>query len=114
MPTYSNRQWYYVKRPQARVSGEHYQLREAELDATLARNEVLVRHRYISVDPYMRIQQAERNTYDLPHPLGIVQRAGTVGQIAASNSSQFVEGDWVLGYGGWQLYEKCHASELQK
>lgn len=27
---------------------------------------------------YIRIQQHERNTYDVPHPLGIVQRAGVV------------------------------------
>ncbi|HSY29471.1 MAG TPA: NADP-dependent oxidoreductase, partial [Burkholderiaceae bacterium] len=54
------------------------------------------------------------NTYDVPHPLGIVQRAGTVGQVVASASERFREGDWVLGYNGWQLYDKCHANDLQK
>jgi NADPH-dependent curcumin reductase CurA len=111
---YQNRQWFYVKRPEGRVGDEHFDLRESEINDVLATNEVLVRARYISVDPYMRIQQAERNTYDLPHPLGIVQRAGTVGQVIASNSPAFAEGDWVSAYSGWQLYAKCHQSELTK
>jgi NADPH-dependent curcumin reductase CurA len=111
---YQNRQWFYVKRPDGRVGDEHYALRDSEMNDALATNEVVVRARYISVDPYMRIQQAERNTYDLPHPLGIVQRAGTVGQVIASNSALFAEGDWVSAYSGWQLYAKCHHSELTK
>jgi NADPH-dependent curcumin reductase CurA len=111
---YQNRQWFYVKRPEGRVSDEHYVLRDSETNDELSTNEVLVRARYISVDPYMRIQQAERNTYDLPHPLGIVQRAGVVGQVIASNSDAFAEGDWVSAYSGWQLYAKCHQSELTK
>ncbi|MES2104368.1 MAG: NADP-dependent oxidoreductase [Pseudomonadota bacterium] len=110
----NNRQWFYVKRPEARVGSEHYELRETVIDGSLANNEVLVQARYISVDPYMRIQQHERRTYDVPHPLGIVQRAGMVAQVLASASEHFQAGDWVLGYNGWQLFDKCHAGDLQK
>src|SRR5579862_5059128 len=109
-----NDQWIYVKRPDQRVGAEHYELRCTSLDQTLAVDEVLVATRYISVDPYMRIQQAVRDTYDVPHPLGIVQRAGTVGQVLATGSERFAIGDWVLGYGGWQRYHKAHADQLQK
>jgi len=111
---FNNKQWIYAKRPEHRVGLEHYQLRESAIDDTLANNEVLIQARYISVDPYMRIQQHERRTYDVPHPLGIVQRAGVVAQVIASASDRFQEGDWVLGYNGWQLYDKCHANDLQK
>jgi NADPH-dependent curcumin reductase CurA len=112
--TITNQQWIYVKRPSGRVSTEHYELRESPVEGSLAVNEVLVRARYISVDPYMRIQQHERNSFDPPHPLGIVQGAGAVAQVVASKSNKFKEGDWVLGYTGWQLYATCHANELQK
>jgi hypothetical protein len=111
---YPNRQWIYATRPDGRVGDEHYVLRESETTDELSINEVLVRARYISVDPYMRIQQAERNTYDVPHPLGIVQRAGVVGQVVASNSAGFAPGDWVSAYSGWQLYARCHQSELTR
>jgi NADPH-dependent curcumin reductase CurA len=109
-----NDQWIYARRPESRVGAEHYEHRRAELDQSLAANEVLVAARYISVDPYMRIQQAVRDTYDVPHPLGIVQRAGTVGQVMATASERFTNGDWVLSYGGWQRYHKSHAEELHK
>ncbi len=109
-----NEQWVYTRRPEARVGAEHYELRRVALEPGLAANEVLIATRYISVDPYMRIQQAARDTYDVPHPLGIVQRAGTVGQVMASASERFAIGDWVLAYGGWQRFHKSHADELQK
>jgi len=111
---FNNKQWFYVQRPEGRVGAEHYALRESTIDDALANNEVLVQARYISVDPYMRIQQHERRTYDLPHPLGIVQRAGVVAEVVASASERFQVGDWVLGYNGWQLFDKCHANDLQK
>ena len=37
-----------------------------------------------------------------------------VGQVVASASPLFKEGDWVSAYSGWQLYAKCHHSELTK
>ena len=112
--TLNNEQWIYVRRPDSRVGPEHYERRKSALDCAVAANEVVVATRYISVDPYMRIQQAARDTYDVPHPLGIVQRAGTVGQVLASASERFAVSDWVLGYGGWQRYHRAHADELQK
>ena len=110
----TNRQWIYAKRPTERVSGEHYELRDSQMSGELADNEVLFQAKYISVDPYMRIQQHLSNTWEEPHPLGIVQRAGSVGIVAASKSEKWKVGDWALGYTGWQLYSKSHANDLQK
>ena len=84
------------------------------IDDRLAAGEVLLEARYFSVDPYMRVQQHTRRTYDAPHPLGIVQQGGAVSQVLASSSAALKPGDWVLGYNGWQTYDKCHASQLQK
>ncbi|MBX9693488.1 MAG: NADP-dependent oxidoreductase, partial [Cyanobacteria bacterium] len=62
----ANRQWIYIKRPTARVTSEHYELREAEIPGTLSANEVLFKAQFISVDPYMRIQQHQSNTWEAP------------------------------------------------
>ncbi|MBU6452381.1 MAG: NADP-dependent oxidoreductase [Cyanobacteria bacterium REEB67] len=110
----ANRQWIYSARPDGRVGSEHYTLQESSFSPDLAVNEVAIQAHYISVDPYMRIQQAQRHSFDAPHPLGIVQRGGAVGQVIASRSELFQVGDWVLSYSGWQLYAKCHAGELRK
>jgi NADPH-dependent curcumin reductase CurA len=111
--TQENRQWIYSKRPEGRVSAEHYELRTVAIPA-LSQNEVLIASHYFSVDPYMRIQQAKRDTYDVPHPLGIVQQGGVVGKVIASASQKFEPGDWVMTYSGWQTHAVCHANELQK
>ena len=110
----ANRQWIYVKRPTGRITSEHYELRQGEVPGDLAANEVLFQAKYISVDPYMRIQQHATTTWDEPHPLGVVQGAGVVGVVVASKSYKWKEGDWALGYTGWQLFSKCHAADLQK
>lgn len=110
----ANRQWIYAKQPTGRVSNEHYELRHVEMSRDMAANEVLLEAKYISVDPYMRIQQHSTNTWEEPHPLGIVQRAGAVGVVVASKSERWQEGDWALGYTGWQVFSKCHANDLQK
>jgi NADPH-dependent curcumin reductase CurA len=112
--SFANRQWFYVRRPEGRVGPEHYELRDSVLPAALAHNEVIVEAQYFSVDPYMRIQQHQRDTYDVPHPLGIVQQGGVVGRVVASASERFAEGDWVYGYNGWQRYAKCHANDLTR
>lgn len=109
-----SRQWIYCKRPEGRVSTDNYELVEVEFSDELAVNEVLIEARYLSVDPYMRIQQAERNTWEPPHPLGIVQRGGAVAQVVKSASNRFQKGDWVLAYTGWQTFAICHANDLQK
>jgi NADPH-dependent curcumin reductase CurA len=109
-----NRQWIYSKRPEGRVSADHYELRSTPLPQSSSQNEVLIASKYFSVDPYMRIQQAQRDTYDVPHPLGIVQQGGVVAQVLASASTQFKPGDWVMSYTGWQTHAVCHANELTK
>lgn len=112
--TFENKQWFYVKRPEGRVGAENYELRSSQIASDLSANEVLIRAKYLSVDPYMRIQQHARDTYDVPHPLGIVQRGAVVGQVVATANEGFVVGDWVSVYSGWQLYARCHGNDLTK
>lgn len=110
-----HRQWIYARAPQGVVGPEHYELKEQPLDTQLSSDEVLVASRYISVDPYMRINQSAKPTYNPePHPLGTVQSAGVVGEVLASRAPGFAPGDWVLGLLGWQTHAKVHASALSK
>ena len=94
---YQNRQWFYVKRPEGRVGDEHYELRESELDDNLSSNEVLIRARIVSVDPYIRIQQHERNTYDVPHPLGHRPAGGRGGRSGGVGEPAFQAGRLGVG-----------------
>jgi NADPH-dependent curcumin reductase CurA len=115
MDTVTHRSWLYQRHPQGLVGPEHYELVTAEMPTALSAGEVLVRAKYWSVDPYMRINQSLKPTYNaLPHALGTVQTAGVVGEVMASTVSSLAPGDWVEGMLGWQTHAKVHHSALRR
>jgi NADPH-dependent curcumin reductase len=76
--------------------------------------EVLMRNRYLSLDPYMRGRMSAAKSYAKPVELGEPMVGGTVGEIVASRNARFVAGDTVLGYGGWQDYAISGGIGLRK
>ena len=56
---------------------------------------VLVKTLYLSLDPAMRGWMNEGKSYIPPVEIGAVMRAGGVGQVIASNNSDFAVGDYV-------------------
>jgi len=113
--TIQNSQWIYKRHPDGIVGPEHYELRQLALDTELSAGEVLVQSQFISVDPYMRINQSLKPTYnELPHALNTVQSAGVVARVLASSVPQLVVGDWVEGMIGWQTHARVHHSTLRK
>jgi NADPH-dependent curcumin reductase CurA len=66
--------------------------------------QVLVRNRFLSLDPYMRGRMSDAKSYADPQPLGATMQGGTAGTVVASRHPKYQEGDAVVGMGGWQLY----------
>lgn len=77
----------------------------------LQEGQVLVRHHYLSLDPYMRGRMNEGKSYAQPQPLGEVMIGGTVGEVAESRHPKFQIGDKVVGMGGWQEYSVVDVSQ---
>jgi NADPH-dependent curcumin reductase CurA len=73
--------------------------------------QVLVRHHYLSLDPYMRGRMNEQKSYAAPQPLNEVMIGGTVGAVIASRHPAFAVGDTVVGTGGWQEYALVDGSD---
>jgi NADPH-dependent curcumin reductase CurA len=76
--------------------------------------EVVVRVRYLSLDPAMRGWMNEGRSYVPPVGLGEVMRAGGVGEVIASNSDKLGVGDHVTGMVGAQEYALQPADALMK
>lgn len=115
MISINNQQWMYVRHPDGVVGPEHYELRSEVLSTSLSAGEVLVEAQYISVDPYMRINQSLKPTYnELPHALNTVQTAGVVARVLASSVPHLTVGDSVEGMLGWQTHARVHHSVLRK
>jgi NADPH-dependent curcumin reductase CurA len=71
---------------------------------SLQDGQVLVRHHYLSLDPYMRGRMNDAKSYAAPQALGQTMGGGTVGEVVESRNAQYAVGDQVVGMGGWQQY----------
>jgi len=76
----------------------------------LADGQVLVRHHYMSLDPYMRGRMNDAKSYAQPQALGQTMGGGTVGEVVESKNPKFEIGDKVVGMGGWQEYSVVDAT----
>ena len=112
----ANRQVLLDNRPQGEATTANFKLVTTETPA-LADGQVLVRHHFLSLDPYMRGRMNEGKSYAQPQQLGQVMIGGTAGEVVESRHPKFAPGDKVLGQGGWQEYSVVDAGkpgELRK
>jgi hypothetical protein len=105
-----NRQILLDSRPQGEASASNFKLVTAETPA-LQDGQVLVRHHYLSLDPYMRGRMNDAKSYAAPQPLGQVMQGGTVGEVVESRSPRYQPGDQVVGMGGWQEFSVVDADQ---
>lgn len=108
MPT--NKQQLLDNRPDGEAVASNFKLVTSQTPE-LKENQVLVRHHYLSLDPYMRGRMNDSKSYAQPQPLGQVMQGGTVGEIVESRNPKFAVGDKVVGFGGWQEYSVVDASQ---
>ncbi|HTZ68325.1 MAG TPA: NADP-dependent oxidoreductase [Roseiarcus sp.] len=110
MPT--NTQVLLDHRPTGEVSPACFRIVDAPVPA-LGAGEVLVRHTFLSLDPYMRGRMSDAKSYAKPQEIGEVMIGGTVGVVEASSNPRFKAGDAVVGNGGWQRYSLSDGKSLR-
>jgi NADPH-dependent curcumin reductase CurA len=108
MPT--NRQILLDNRPEGEATPSNFKLVTTQTPA-LQDGQVLVRHHFLSLDPYMRGRMNDSKSYAQPQPLGEVMIGGTVGEVVESRHPKFAAGDKVVGMGGWQEYSVVDANQ---
>ena len=107
----SNKQIHLDNRPTGEAVVSNFKLVESQTPA-LATGQVLVRHHFMSLDPYMRGRMNDSKSYAVPQALGQTMGGGTVGEIVESMNDKFAVGDKVVGMGGWQQYSVVDATQL--
>lgn len=106
----ANKQIHLDNRPEGEASLSNFKLVEAQTPA-LADGQVLVRHHYLSLDPYMRGRMNDSKSYAASQPLGQTFQGGTVGEVVESRNPKYAVGDKVVGFGGWQQYSVVDATQ---
>ena len=108
-----NRQVLLARRPVGEVSERDFRIVTAPLP-TLQDGEVLVRNRFLSLDPYMRMRMSDQPSYAPNVELGEVMVGGAVAQVVESRSPGLDPGDVITGPTGWQLYCALPAQRVRR
>jgi NADPH-dependent curcumin reductase CurA len=108
-----NKQIILVSRPTGTPAVNNFATVDAEVPQPKD-GEVLVRTRYLSVDPYMRGRMSDRKSYVAPFAVNEAMNGGVVGEVIESRSPAFKPGDIVAGQLPWKLYSVAGAGELRK
>ena len=108
-----NRQILFVKRPTGKPDESCFKLITSEIPRP-TNGQVLLRTRFLSVDPYMRGRMNDRRSYVAPFQLNEVLTGGIVGEVVESKSNNFVKGNFVVGNLGWQDYSIASEKEMRK
>lgn len=101
MPTITSREIRLASHPTGVPKADNFILAETTLKP-LEDGQVLVRNRFMSVDPYMRGRMNKGKSYVPPFEIGKVLDGGAVGEVIESRSPEFKAGDVVTSRYGWR------------
>ena len=100
-------------RPQGEPKPDDFRLEQADLPVP-ADGQVLLRNRYLSLDPYMRGRMNAGRSYAKPVEIGEVMEGGTVSEVIDSRHPDLQVGDVVLAHGGWQTHAVADGRTLKR
>lgn len=87
---------------------------DTQVVPALAAGQVLLKARYVSVDPYMRGRMSAAKSYIAPFAVGEPLTGGVVAEVMESRSEQLPVGSLVVGNLPWQEYYVADAGTVQR
>jgi NADPH-dependent curcumin reductase CurA len=106
-----NRRVVLARRPQGTPVAEDFRLEEVPVPVPAA-GQVLLRTRFLSLDPYMRGRMSDAPSYAPPVALDAPMTAQTVSVVEASNHAAYKVGELVVASVGWQDYGVSDGRDL--
>ena len=102
-----------AKRPAGDVTADCFRRETIKLPA-LANGQVLIRSRFLSLDPYMRPRMTETRSYVPPFELDKPLTGGSVGEVIESRNERYAKGDVVMGLLDWATHTVHDGKGLRK
>lgn len=107
-----NRQYVLAERPRGEPDNATLRMERTAIPQPGA-GQMLLRTRYLSLDPYMRGRMSDAPSYAPPVAIGEVMVGGTVSEVVQSDIKGFAPGDTVLSFSGWQDYALSDGTGVQ-
>ena len=106
-----NRRVVLARRPQGLPDTETLRLESSDIPASNS-GEMLLRTKFLSLDPYMRGRMNDAKSYAEPVKIREVMTGQVVAQVVTPNLDGFAEGDLVLSGSGWQDYAISNGEQV--
>ncbi|RLP99864.1 NADP-dependent oxidoreductase [Micromonospora sp. BL1] len=108
-----SREIHLASRPEGWPTPENFRLVTTEVP-TPGPGQVVVRNRFMSVDPYMRGRMNDVKSYVPPFALDAPLDGGAIGEVVAGEAGGVKPGDTVLHGLGWREYALVDAKGVRK
>jgi NADPH-dependent curcumin reductase CurA len=101
------------KRPIGKPTLDDFKTVHEEI-AAIENGEMLLKTRYVSVDPYLRGRMNDSKSYVPPFELNKPIQSGIIAEITESKHEAFKKGEFVLGNLDWKEYQISKGEGLLK
>jgi NADPH-dependent curcumin reductase len=102
-----------ARRPTGDVTADCFRQESVTLPAP-AEGQLLIRARFLSLDPYMRPRMTELHSYTPPFELDKPLTGGAVGEVVESRNPRYAKGDTVVGMLNWASHTLHDGKGLRK
>ena len=108
-----NRTIFFEKRPEGKPTEDCFRIEKNSV-SEIKEGEVLLKTKYVSVDPYLRGRMSDRKSYISGFNLGEPIQSGIIAEVTESKNSDFKKGDFVNGLLDWSEYQTSNGESLTK
>ncbi|MAN59156.1 MAG: NADP-dependent oxidoreductase [Flavobacteriaceae bacterium] len=100
-------------RPEGKPKTTDFEFSENEKPSP-AEGEVLLKAKYVSVDPYLRGRMRDEKSYIPPFQVGAPIESGIIAEVMESKNDSYAVGDYVNGMLQWKQWQTSNGEGLQK
>lgn len=101
------------KRPTGKPTLEDFKFVEEEKPKA-KEGELLLKAKYVSVDPYLRGRMRDEKSYIDPFEIGKPLESGIIAEVVESNNKNFKKGEFVNGTLKWKQFQVSNGTGLNK
>ena len=100
-------------RPKGTPQLSDFELTDEKMPEVM-QGEILLKTKYVSVDPYLRGRMSDADSYVPPFELNKPVNSGIVAEVVESKNENFKKGDFVSDRLDWKEYQLSTGESLQK
>jgi NADPH-dependent curcumin reductase CurA len=100
-------------RPEGKPTLDNFEFKELEKQQPLD-GQVLLKTKFVSVDPYLRGRMRDQKSYVEPFELNKPMASAVVAEVVESRNENFKEGDFLTGMLEWKEFQTSDAENLRK